>query len=275
MSANIGTLSSVNYLVPSSGRTHAVPVEGVFSATAYEIDWGQFANANFPFIPQGVFIDNSAGAGELDVNIYANGLNGPVFWTVRCPAGAVKSANFPAPNGQQVGITGNGQATVIFVDFPVLPDAGAVTVENTVSVDVTNTVDVTVPVNSSGSPYQNTEVPALATHYYSGAITGATKTATITPLTSNQYLRKLIVSFTGNAAMAAAGLNLLTVTLNGNTVYEENVYLPAASANVEGSAYKILLDWAKIGQYASAGSLVVTLGTALSSGICEVNADFA
>jgi hypothetical protein len=278
MSANIGTLSAVNYLVPSSGRTHAVPVEGVFGATAYQIDWGQFANANYPFMPQGVFIDNSQGVGELDVNIYANGLNGPIFWTIRCPAGSVKTANFPAPNGQQVAITGNGQATVIFVDFPVLPDAGAVTIENTVDVNVTNaSVPVTVPVNAAGAPYQNTEVPALLTDLkYSGAITGGTTTTgNITP-TANTYLRKLILTMSDNVTLAAAGLNVVTATLNGVQVFKESVYIPAAAAvNSRGAYWSQNLDFSKLGvPVGAAGSLVVTVGTALATGILEVNAYF-
>lgn len=268
---------TVNYLVPSSGRTHAVPVQGNFSAQAYPIDWGQFRNDNFPFQPQGVFIDNSQGTGTLTIQILNGGINGPTFWQVTCPAGAFKSANFPAPNGQACNITGNGQATVIFVDFPVLPDAGAVTVENTVNVNIAspNPLPVSPTVNAAGTPYQNTEVPALASTLYSGAITGATKTATLIPGTANLYLRKLIMSFTGNAAMAAAGNNLLTVTVNGITVYEENVFLPGAAGAVAGSLYKIILDWEKVGIYCAAGNVVVTLGTALSSGQMDINATIA
>jgi hypothetical protein len=273
--ANLNSMTAVNYLVPSSGRTHAVPVEGVFSAQAYTIDWNQFKNDNFAFQPQGVFIDNSAGTGELDVVIYANGLNGPVFWTIKCPAGAYKTANFPAPNGQAAGITGNGEATVIFVDFPVLPDAGAVTVENTVNVTWTGNPGVTPTVNSGGTPYQNTEVPALASTLYSGAITGATKTATLVPGTANLYLRKLIMSFTGNASLASAETNLLTVAVNGTTVYEENVYLPGAAGSVAGSLYKIILDWEKVGIYCAAGDIVVTLATALATGQMDINATIA
>jgi len=269
---NLNSMTAVNYLVPSSGRTHAVPVEGVFSAQEYVIDWNQFKHDNFAFQPQGVFIDNSAGTGPLDVTIYASGLNSPAFWTISCPAGAYKSANFPAPNGQAAGITGDGQATVIFVDFPILPDAGAVTVDNVVSVTWTGAPSVTPSVNSGGTPYQNTEIPALASTYYSGAITGATKTATIVPGTANLYLRKLIMSFTGNASIAAAGTNLLTVTVNGSTVYEENVYLPAAAGTAPGSLYKIALDCQKIGIYCAAGDIVVTLATALATGILDINA---
>lgn len=272
---NLGSVASaVNYLVPSSGRTHAVPVEGVFSAAPYTIDWNQFKNDNFAFQPQGVFIDNSQGTGELDVVIYANGLNGPVFWTIKCPAGAYKSANFPAPNGQSVAITGNGQATVIFVDFPVLPDAGAVTIENTVTVTWPSALPVAPTVNASGTPYQFTEVPVLmAAPLYNAAITGATlTTGNMTPAASNLYLRKLQLSLTGNAAMAVAGLNTITATLNGTQIYKRQVFLPAASASLVGQAWEETLDFAKEGMYFGAGSLVVTVSTALSTGALEVNA---
>lgn len=268
---NQGVQETTNYLVPSSGGTHAVPVSGIFSATAYLIDWRQFAIDQFAFQPQGVFVDNSQGNDDLTITIE------PIGWRVVVPKGAQSSANFPAPNGQTASIVGDGQASVIFVDFPVLPAGTVVTVSGTADVNIVSPdpLPTSPTVNASGVPYQNTEVPVLTAANYSGAITGSTKTVTITPGTANQYLRKLILSFTGNASTAAAGTNLLTVTLNGVTIYEENVYLPGAAGTVTGSAYKIDLDFAKLGLYAAAGDLVVTLVTALANGLLDVNAYFA
>lgn len=266
---------TVNYLVPSSGRTHAVPVEGVFSAQAYQIDWGQFKNDNFPFQPQGVFIDNSQGVGTLTVLILNGGVTGPTFWQVTCPAGAFKSANFPAPNGQACSITGNGQATVIFVDFPVLPDAGAVTVTNTVNVNVTNaSVPVTLPVNNAGAPYQVQEIPVVATAVFNNAITGAALTSgNIAPGAANQYLRKLLMRLPGNVAMAVAGVNTITATLNGVQIWKGSVYIPAAATNLS-EYWKEELDFtgAGVGLNFGAGNLVVTVSTALSAGALEINA---
>lgn len=269
MTVSSSVQNAINYLVPSSGGTHAVPIVGTFSATPYAIDWRQFSIDEFPFQPQGVFIDNTLGTGELVVTIE------PINWNVTCPAGAVMQSQFPAPDGQTATITGNGQASVIFVDFPVLPNAGAVQILGTVNVNVAspNPLPVSAAANSGGVPYQNTEVPATVTAFQSSAITGATVTATIVPPV-NTYLRRLIMSFSGNAALAAAGLNTLTVTLNSVVVYVEKVYIGTGASAVEGSLYKIDLDMAKLGLAAGAGNLVVTLGTALSAGELDINAYF-
>ncbi|MGH9436409.1 MAG: hypothetical protein ACRD22_00590 [Terriglobia bacterium] len=269
----LSTQETVNYLVPSSGRTHAVPVYGVFGAVAYQIDWSQFKNDNFPFQPQGVFIDNSQGSGVLTVEILSNGLNGPVFWQVQCAAGAFKSANFPAPNGQASSITGEGQATVVFVDFPVLPDAGAVVVTGG-SVGISGQPISTSPaVNAAGTPYQVQGIPALATAVFNNSITSAVLTSgNIAPGAANQYLRKLSLRLTGNVSLAGAGLEVITATLNGVQIWKGSVYIPAASANV-AEYWKEELDFASdgIGLNFGAGDLVVTVGTALATGSLEIN----
>ena len=276
MNPSIGAATgTTNYLVPAGGTTHAVPFEGVFGATPLVIDWRQFNIDNFPFQPQGVFVDNSAGAGPLTISVLTS-LNGSVFWNFTVPAGAAQSGNFPAPNGQATSIVGDGQATVIFVDFPVLPAGNVVTVGNTVNVDITSPDPLpTVPtVNASGTPYQNTEVPVLVTAYFNAAITGAVLTSgNITPA-PNTFLRKLLLSLQGIVSLAAAGENLITATLNGNIVYEKSVYIPAAATNVN-EYWRDELDFAKLGlQVGAAGSLVVTVGTALATGALEINAYF-
>ena len=270
MTISSSVQNAINYLVPSSGGTHAVPIVGVFSAAPYAIDWRQFSIDEFPFQPQGIFIDNSAGVGDLTVTIQ------PIGWNVTCPSGAVMQSQFPAPDGQTATITGDGQATVVFVDFPVLPNAGAVQILGTPNVNIAgpSPLPVSASVNSGGVPYQNTEVPVTVTPVQSiGVITGATVTATIVPPV-NTYLRRLIMSFSGNASLAAAGLNTLTVTLNGVTIYIEKVYIATGASAVVGSLYKIDLDMAKLGLAAGAGDLVVTLGTALSAGELDINAYF-
>ncbi len=263
-----------NYLVPAGGGTHAVPIVGVFGAAPFVQDWSQFKIDSFPFQPQGVYVDNSAGAGTLSIEILT-GVNGAVFWTVDIPAGAIQAVSFPAPNGHAASITGNGQATVIFVDFPVLPSGTVVTVNGTVNVAITGQPIQTSPtVNAAGTPYQNTEVPATIQPLYSGAITGAVvTTGNMTPTAGNLYLRKLILSMSDNVTLAAAGLNPVTVTLNGNQIYKENVYIPAtAPQNVDGNYWSRELDFAKLGLNFAAGNLVVTIGTALATGILDVNA---
>ena len=276
MPAGLGASQGVsNYLVPAGGGTHAVPVTGVFSATPEVIDWAQFKIDSFPFQPQGCFVDNSLGTGTLQIQILT-GVNGVVFWTIQVPAGAVQAFSFPAPNGHAVSITGVGQANVIFVDFPVLPSGTVVTVTGTVNVNVVSPDPLpTEPtVNSGGVPYQNTEVPVLVTPFFNNAITGATLTSgNITP-SPNTFLRKLTLALTGNVSLAAAGLNLITATLNGVVVYSENVYIPAAAADTS-IAWSRDLDFSKLGLSAgAAGSLVVTVGTALATGELDINAYF-
>ncbi len=264
------SMTTTNYLVPAGGATHAVPFEGVFGATPLYIDWRQFRVDEFPFQPQGVFVDNSAGVGPLTITI------NPLGWQFVVPAGAVQSGNFPAPNGQTATITGDGQALVVFVDFPVLPAGTVVTVSGTVNVDVTSPDPLpTQPtVNSAGVPYQNTEVPVTVAAFFNNAITGAVLTSgNITPA-ANTYLRKLIMTLTGNVSLAAAGLNTIIATLNGTVVFEEKVYIPAAATNL-AEYWTRTLDFAKLGLNAgAAGSLVVTVGTALATGELDINAYF-
>lgn len=268
---NPATNSTTNYLVPAGGTTHAVTFNGVYSATPTPIDWRQFTIDNFPFQPQGVFIDNTQGTGPLTITIK------PINFSITCAAGVSTQAQFPAPNGQTCTITGNGQATLVFVDFPVLPSSGVVSIANTVSVDlVSNAANLTVGVvptqNSSGLPYQVREVPIAAVADYS-SITGTATSATITPPASSN-LRKLVLALSENATLATAGTDLLTVTLNGVVVYQQNIYIPAAlGAQLIFDA--LTLDFAKLGLNAGAsGTLVVSLATALATGILDINAYF-
>lgn len=153
-----------NYLVPSSGGTHAIPISGVFAGQPFIIDWRQFNTDQFAFQPQGVFVDNSQGTGTLTIAVNPPGVPGgvPVLgWNISVPAGAQLSTQFPAPNGQIWSITGLGQATIIAVDFPVLPNGNAVTVLGTANVNIVspNPLPVQPTVNVAGAPYQTKENP--------------------------------------------------------------------------------------------------------------------
>lgn len=108
-------VSTMNYLVPASGTTSGYPVSGVFSATPVVQDWRLVNLDGEQFVPSGVFIDNSQGTGPLTV--FVQNAN----FSVVCPAGGRVSRQYPAPLDQITSITGQGQATVIFVNFPVLP----------------------------------------------------------------------------------------------------------------------------------------------------------
>lgn len=269
---NTGTYNVTNYLVPSAGQTHAVPFSGVFSATPYTIDWRNFQIDNFPFQPQGAFVDNSQGTGALIINIQ------PLNYNVEVPAGIVAQVQFPAPKGQVMTVTGNGQASVVFVDFPVLPSSGLTQVANTVNVQIVGSnngvvIPVSIPVDAQGLPYQvqNTPMPALA---YSASISGSATSATITPI-ANTNLRKLKIALSDNATLATAGNDLLTVTLNGVAIFSEHVYIPQ-TPNTGIGGYDMKLSFNDFTFSAGeSGTLVVTLATALATGYLDINAYFA
>jgi hypothetical protein len=269
MSATNSVQNAVNYLVPSSGGTHLIPYVGVFTGTPFLIDWRQFSINEFPFQPQGVFVDNSQGAGSLVINIQ------PINWNITVAAGAVAQSQFPAPDGQTCTITGDGQATVVFVDFPVLPNAGAVTVIGTANVNVVSPdpLPVSLPVNNGGVPYQvNLEPLAVTTEF---ALAGATLVTTITP-PANTYLRKLIMRMAGNTTAATAENLSIVVALNGIEVFTDFCYIPTIAPVLPGSLYEVDIDFDPVAPaVGAAGTLTVTLGELLTAGGLSVNAYFA
>ncbi len=106
--------ATANYLVPLDGTTHTVVANFVASVTPYKINWSSFSNDNFSFWPQGAYVDNSAGIGDLTIKI------SPIGFTVTIPAGATRVVGWPAPKNQTCEITGNGAVAIFFVNYPVL-----------------------------------------------------------------------------------------------------------------------------------------------------------
>lgn len=268
--------NTTNYLVPAGGQTHAIQFTGQFSSVPYYIDWRQFKIDQFPFQPQGVFIDNTAGTTALVITIK------PLGWRVVCPAGQQLEAQFPAPNGQTASITGDpaNTAIVCFVDFPVLPSAATTQIVGTVNTVITGIGSTVMNANdnplAAGNtlPYRTQEyVPTAEPH--TGAITGAATTYTLTPTTAQQNLRRFRAYLTGDAAMAAAGENTITVTLNGATIFSRKFYLPnAAPAAPQPGITLAEIDADTFGLPAAAGNLVVTLATALSVGQVDIESYF-
>jgi len=261
-----------NYLIPSAGGTSCVELSGVFSATPFTQDWRQYSIDNAPFTPQGVFIDNTQGTGDLVIII------NPIGYQIKCPAGVSAQAQFPAPMAQSCSITGLGQAGLYFVNFPVLPNAGLIDIGNQVGVSIDAikaglSVPVLVPTNSSGNPYQIQKtvlIPTLET----GTITTATS-ATVTP-PANSNLRKLNLDLTENASIASAGIVTITATLNGVVVAKKGVYLPATAGGNIGITDIFQCDFSDIAfNTGASGTFVVTLSTALATGQLDFNAYFA
>jgi len=257
-----------NYLVPAAGQTHAATLSGIFTATPVLIDWRQFSIDNFPFQPQGVFIDNSAGVAPIVINIQ------PINYNVSCATGAVGQFQFPAPDNQTCTITGNGQATIVFVDFPVLPNAGQTNIAGTVDVNVISPspLPTSPTANAGGLPYQTQERPLPVVAWYGTIAAGAT-TATITPA-ANTNLRKLKITFSNNSTLAVAATILMTVILNGTAIYMENLYFPTTpTLGVGGELIKLDFEMLAL-NVGAAGTLVVTLASALTTGIVDINAYF-
>lgn len=112
---------ATNFLVPSSGGVHSLQVELELVANVPQsIDFRQLANANFPFQPQGVYVDNSQGSATCTIGISANG-GANFVWTVQVKAGDMAAFHFPAPNGQYHVINGTGDVNLVYVDYPVIP----------------------------------------------------------------------------------------------------------------------------------------------------------
>ena len=113
-----GLISVINYLIPNTGASRAYVQSSVLTSTPVFIDFNAIAGGGLdaqPFRPSGVFIDNTQGTGVLTVVINQTG------YQMQCPAGASLNAQFPSPMNVTVNITGTGQATLVFVDFPVMP----------------------------------------------------------------------------------------------------------------------------------------------------------
>lgn len=268
--------NTTNYLVPAGGTTHAIQFTGNFSSLPYFIDWRQFKVDQFPFQPQGVFIDNTAGTTPLVITIQ------PLGWRVVCPAGQQLEAQFPAPNGQTATITGDpaNVATVCFVDFPVLPSAATTQVTGTVSTLITGIGTTVMNANdnpmAAGNtlPYRTQEFVPLA-EPHAGSIAPAATTYTLTPTTAQQNLRRLRIYLTGDAAMAAAGENTITVTLNGVTIFSRKFYLSNAAPAAPTPGITLAeIDADTYGLPAAAGNLVVTLATTLSVGQVDIESYF-
>lgn len=163
-----------NYLVPATGTTNSVPVKGPFSATPTRIDFREVSLNGEQFVPSGVFIDNSAGAGPIVIAI--EGMQG---FTVTCAAGARTARQYPAPIDQIVEIIGDGEATVIFVDFPVIPSSDD-TASSASAVTIADGSDVALGARADAPAANDTGVFSLISFIkrISGAITSMLGLAT-------------------------------------------------------------------------------------------------
>lgn len=113
-----GLTQVMNYMIPAIGTPRGFVQSGVLSATPLAIDFRNVSGGGIdgqPFRPSGVFIDNTQGAGTLTIVL------NEIAYQIQCPAGESLNLPYPAPIDLSVSITGSGQATIIFVDVPVIP----------------------------------------------------------------------------------------------------------------------------------------------------------
>lgn len=270
--------STSNYMVPSNGQTHCVAYTGTASAVPFLIDWRQFALDAQPFQPQGAFIDNSKGTVPLVIVI------SPINYTITVPAGTTTQTQFPAPAGMTMLVTGDpaNAVSIYFVDFPVLPSGMAAQITNVPGVTIQGVTPGVVigvdgmPMAAGNSlPYRTQEYTPVA-DYKSGVITGAAVSLVLTPTASAEVLRKLSISITGNASLAAAGVLNITATLNTVQVFKKGIFLPAAAPVTPTPEFSVInLDFPGVSLQAAAGNLTITLSGALASGQADVNAYFA
>lgn len=275
MSVNVSEFKTTNYLVPSSGLTHAVTVSGTFSAAPYLLDWRQYAIDNEKFQPQGVFIDNSLGTVDLIITVQ------PIGYTIDCPAGQRSERQFPAPNGQTMTITGdpNNFASVIFVDFPVLPAAGLTAIAGVANVNLQSAAPGAVvttnpnPLAAGNTLPYRTQEYVSAPEFHNVQLAAGALTANIVPAIAQQNLRKLKIYLSQNATLAVAGTVTLSATLNGALIYSRTLYIPAV-ITVGDAGEVASLDFDTFAAPAAAGNLTITLSAALATGTVDANAYF-
>jgi hypothetical protein len=266
-----------NFLVPAAGQTHCVGIQGApFTGQVYTADWRQFQLDNFPFQPQGMYVDNTASSSATTITVMPLGI------TMTVPPGAFWAVHYPAPNGQQTIISAPNSVAgdvcnIWFVDYPVIPfQISATEATGSQDVTVTNwTYAGNVPVQGTALatgnvPYRTQEyVPQAAANYLNGV-------GNIAPAIANQNLRRMKITLSGDAVLAAAGETTLTVQANGVTIYEQTIYLPNAIPAAPVPFYILAdEDFGLIGIPMAAGDLSIALSTALgATGKLETNAYF-
>lgn len=113
-----GLQQVINYMVPAVGVPRGYFWNGVLTGAPVTIDFRNVSGGGIDgqvFRPSGVFIDNTQGTGPVTVVVNEIG------YQMICLEGELLNLQFPAPVECTVSFVGDGQATLAFVDFPVLP----------------------------------------------------------------------------------------------------------------------------------------------------------
>ncbi len=113
-----GLQTAINYMIPAVGTPRMYALSQVFSATPFTLDFRGVTGGYWdgqPFRPSGFYIDNTQGTGPLTIVI------NEISYQIVVPTAGSLNLPFPAPIDLSVTITGLGQATIVFVDVPVMP----------------------------------------------------------------------------------------------------------------------------------------------------------
>ncbi len=109
-------VNTYNYLVPAAGTTRSYRVTQNFAAGDIKhCDFRNMALDGVSFVPSGVLVDNTRGTGDCVITIIE------FAWRIVVPAGTMINMPYPAPYNQTATIEGEGDVTVVFVDYPVIP----------------------------------------------------------------------------------------------------------------------------------------------------------
>ncbi len=261
-----------NYLVPSNGTTHVYLTS--LSASASPAT-GNFASLQFdgvPFRPQGVWIDNTNGTGEAIVTIQ------PIGFSIKVPAGANMAANFPSTENLKYSVTGSGNVNLFWADFPLLPTSTVSTLDLTstggvLPVEIDSIAagvifDVNLPTSPTSPLYTRKTAGAITA--YNGTVSG-TETSDSIVVTNNVSFKKLRLSLSDNATLAAAGINTITVNVGGVNIFSEGVFVPGTALDTTGLLWEVDLDFTAGEINTLTDDVIITLSTALATGQLNYN----
>lgn len=260
-----------NYLVPASGRVHGTKYTNDFGSVTSEdvINWGTYKINNFPFIPQGAFINNTEGTADLTIIIEE------IDYKILVPAGIAKQAQFPAIEKSTFTISGQGKVSIFFVDFPVLPDSGLVNIGNQVSVNLagfsfSGSLPVLPAVNNQGIPYQTTRVRPSG-EFHQSTITGSATSATITP-SASFYLQRLKIYIPDDVTVSTSGEIIFDIKVGSATIETVGVYITTNISGRDPHFLDLDLRGIKIGN--AGDSIKVTISGAINAGTIFINSQF-
>lgn len=286
--------STYNYLVPADGTTHEVSFTGTLVADVdYDIDWHSFIQNNFPFRPQGAKIQNPSSAPVVLANPSTSE-------TSTCPPESSRWVSFTSTAHMKQTLSGAGNVTVIFVDYPVIetapvssdgtpiaPSSGdAVTITGALPAGTNTIGDVgivgSIPAGSNlmGLVNISAELPsgtntigdvgiAPVALTSQSASTSASGSTTLWTPTAGQSLRQAIINVSHGATLAAAGELTLTLKQGANVIAEMQTYL---STSPQFATQNYPFNFGPNGFLSASGNPVtLELSSALATGAIYVN----